>query len=38
MQPYLSSSDGTPKWAKIEMWPMMVRMFLAVALATPVVL
>lgn len=24
MQPYLSSSDGTAKWAKIEMWPMTV--------------
>lgn len=24
VQPYLSSSDGTAKWAKIEMWPMMV--------------
>ncbi|KAA6429425.1 MAG: hypothetical protein FRX49_00819 [Trebouxia sp. A1-2] len=23
LQPYLSSSDGTAKWAKIEMWPMM---------------
>lgn len=27
LQPYLSSSDGTAKWAKIEMWPMMVCLF-----------
>lgn len=27
LQPYLSSSDGTAKWAKIEMWPMMVCRF-----------
>ena len=27
LQAYLSSSDGTPKWAKIEMWPMMVCLF-----------
>ena len=27
LQPYLSSSDGTAKWAKVEMWPMMVCLF-----------
>jgi hypothetical protein len=32
LQPYLSSSDGTAKWAKIEMWPMTVCLFFRPAL------
>ena len=25
LQPYRSTSDGTARWAKVEMWPMVVR-------------